>query len=216
MNRILFAKEGRAVYISHLDLMRTMQRAFIRAGVKIRHTEGFNPHPYMNFALPLGLGMESRCELMEFSLIEPDGPEKLPARLNAVLPEGIRVLRAYESDLKFKYIKWLDMEAHLFYYNEAHPAAAIETFFSAPALVIEKKTKRQTANVDIKPLIASLKAADAAKGEVLVSARVAAQDPGLSPPQLISALEQLDSALKPDFVRFKRLEVFDKDMAVFR
>ena len=44
--RILFVKEGTAKYISHLDLMHTMERAFLRAGITIRHTAGFHPHPY--------------------------------------------------------------------------------------------------------------------------------------------------------------------------
>ena len=50
--RIQFVKTGRACYISHLDLMRTFQRAFLRAGIHIRHTEGFNPHAYVSIPLP--------------------------------------------------------------------------------------------------------------------------------------------------------------------
>ena len=46
-DRLLFSKTGRAKYISHLDLMRTFQRAFSRAGIQIKHTEGFNPHPFV-------------------------------------------------------------------------------------------------------------------------------------------------------------------------
>ncbi len=216
MNRILFKKEGRAKFISHLDLMRTMQRAFIRAGVKIKHTEGFNPHPYMSFALPLPVGVESECELMEFELSEPTELSGLPARLNAVMPEGIEILSAYQSDLKFKYIKWLDIKAQLFYYNEVHTAKELEAFFIGSRLVIEKKTKRQTASVDIGPLIASLEAEDIAPGRVLVAARVSAQEPALSPAQLISAIEQLKPELTPDHTGFKRINVFDKDFNVFR
>lgn len=51
-HRIAFSKEGKARYISHLDLMRTMQRAFLRAGIRIQHTEGFHPHPYISMPLP--------------------------------------------------------------------------------------------------------------------------------------------------------------------
>ena len=50
-DRLLFSKTGRAKYISHLDLMRTFQRAFARAGIQIKHTEGFNPHPFVSIAL---------------------------------------------------------------------------------------------------------------------------------------------------------------------
>ena len=51
--RMLFSKEGTAAYISHLDLLRTFQRVFIRAGLVIRHSSGFHPHPVMSFVLPL-------------------------------------------------------------------------------------------------------------------------------------------------------------------
>lgn len=51
--RLVFAKEGRAVYISHLDLLRTFQRVFIRQGLVLRHSQGFHPHPILSFALPL-------------------------------------------------------------------------------------------------------------------------------------------------------------------
>lgn len=216
MNRILFKKEGRAKYISHLDLMRTMQRAFIRAGVRIKHTEGFNPHPYMNFALPLSVGVESECELMDFELSEETDLASLPGRLNGVMPEGITVRSAYVSDSKFKLIKWLDIEARLFYYNKVHSAWELQEFFSKRELVIEKRTKRSVASVDIKPLVASLSAEDVGPGQVVLRARISAQDPPLSPAQLISATEQLEPELAPDHVSFKRLGVYDKSMDPFR
>ena len=65
-DRLLFSKTGRAKYISHLDLMRTFQRAFFRSGIQIRHTEGFNPHPFVSIALPLSVGYSSQCEILEF------------------------------------------------------------------------------------------------------------------------------------------------------
>lgn len=68
MLRALFQKTGNAVYISHLDLMRLFQRAFKRAGLPLTHTQGFNPRPSVSIALPLSLGVESQCELLDFEL----------------------------------------------------------------------------------------------------------------------------------------------------
>ena len=76
--RILFTKSGTAKYISHLDLMHTMERAFLRAGITIRHTAGFHPHPYVSIPLPLPLGFSSQCELLEFGLVEGSTVEELP------------------------------------------------------------------------------------------------------------------------------------------
>ena len=71
MPRALFEKTGNARYISHLDLMRLFQRAFKRAGLPLTHTQGFNPRPSVSIALPLSLGVESRCEILYFDLEVP-------------------------------------------------------------------------------------------------------------------------------------------------
>ena len=68
MPRVLFEKTGNAVWISHLDLMRLFQRAFKRAGLPLTHTKGFNPRPSVSIALPLSVGVESACELLDFEL----------------------------------------------------------------------------------------------------------------------------------------------------
>ena len=90
--RILFVKEGTAKYISHLDLMHTMERAFLRAGITIRHTAGFHPHPYVSIPLPLPLGFSSQCELLEFGLVEGSTAGAAGGQMNRVLPAGIRIL----------------------------------------------------------------------------------------------------------------------------
>ena len=98
MNRLLFEKTGDAVYISHLDLMRIFQRAFKRADIMIWHSQGFSPRAYVSIALPLPVGSESCCEILDFEI--QDGSvdlEKLPALLNRTMPAGIRVLRGQDQ-----------------------------------------------------------------------------------------------------------------------
>ena len=70
MPRIRFEKVGNAVWISHLDLMRVFQRAFRRGGILIRHSQGFTPRAHVSIALPLPVGTESVCELLDFDLAE--------------------------------------------------------------------------------------------------------------------------------------------------
>lgn len=216
MNRILFKKEGRAKFLSHLDLMRTMQRVFIRAGIEIKHTEGFNPHPYMNFAIPLSVGTESICELMDFVLLGGAAPEDVPEKLNASCPEGIEVLTCYEGKRKFKDIKWLDIEGRLFYPYRVCPLEGLRELYSREHLVVEKRTKRGSAQVDIAPLIGGLEADTPGAEEILIRARLSAQEPALSPAQLISAVQQLTPKLAPRFFTFRRVEVRDADLYPFR
>ena len=92
--RVFFAKEGRLKYISHLDVTRCLARVFKRSGLPIWYTQGFNPHAYLTFALPLPLGVESRCESFDFRLTEEVSYEEVKDRLNAVLPDDLRALRA--------------------------------------------------------------------------------------------------------------------------
>ena len=109
MPRILFEKKGNAVWISHLDLMRLFQRAFKRAGLPLTHTQGFNPRPSVSIALPLSVGVESNCELLDFDL---DG-DKIANRivrgkLNDYLVPGIRVIKGYDNMQKIKHLALLD------------------------------------------------------------------------------------------------------------
>ena len=134
MNRLLFEKRGDAVYLSHLDLMRVFQRAFKRAGILLWHSQGFSPRAYVSIALPLPVGMESRCEILDFEI--EDGSVELsglPARLNAVLPAGIRVLEAYESARKIKELTRLRAEVTLEYDSGVPKDAqkALAAFFCA-------------------------------------------------------------------------------------
>lgn len=151
MHRIRFEKTGRAVWMSHLDLMRLMQRAFRRAGVVLHHSQGFTPHAYVSMLLPLSVGMESVCELMEYEL---DGELAVtPEALNAVLPEGVRVLEVYESTRKARELRRLRALLTLEYDGAVPEPAAITALLEQPELVVEKRTKRGMAETDIRPML---------------------------------------------------------------
>ena len=213
--RLRFEKTGRAVYISHLDLMATMQRAFARAELPLKYSEGFNPHPLISILLPLSVGTASVCELMDFRLREEVDLSTIPERLTGVLPEGIRVLDAYPSERKSAQLKWLRVSGLLEFDRGAPPPKALETFFGQESIVIEKKTKRGLGESDIRPAIRELsfrKEMDHLRMEAVISA----QDPTLNPELLVSALRQLRPELAPDFAEFTRLETYDSEMQIYR
>ena len=215
--RLKFSKTGRAVYISHLDLMRTMQRAFLRAGIPLKYSEGFNPHAQISFALPLSVGTASSCEIMDFRLNGYLELSEIPYRLNRALPEGITVLDAYEWDVKFKNIKWLDVDG-VFEYDDRDPSdmlLKLMDFFNRDTIVIKKKSKSGTNDFDIAPNIRSI-AFDVKEHKVRLKALISAQEPTLNPELLPSALEQLAPQLKPDFASFTRMQIYDGQMNIFR
>ena len=215
--RLRFEKTGRAVYISHLDLMQTMQRAFARAGYDLKYSEGFNPHPQISILLPLSVGAASRCELMDFKLKTDVDLQQLPRRLTAVLPEGIVVTDCYESQRKVAQLKYLRIQGS-FEYDARDPAAMAEelsSFFAVPEIVITKKTKRGMGESDITPAIKEISfAADGS--DVRLNAIISAQEPTLNPELLAEATRQLCPDIAPDFAKFRRLEVFDENMGIFR
>ena len=215
--RLRFRKTGRAVYISHLDLMQTMQRAFFRAGYALRYSEGYNPHPLLSIALPLSVGTASECELMDFRLKEDVDLTALPARLTAALPEGIEVLEAYEFTRKAAELKWLRVRG-VFEYDAreaAAMAAALRDFYAREQIVITKKTKRGQGETDIRPAIREI-AFSAEGADVVLEALISAQEPTLNPELLAEAPRQLRPEIAPDFARFTRIETYDPDMQLFR
>lgn len=215
--RLRFSKTGRAIYISHLDLMQTMQRAFSRAGCALKYSEGYNPHPLISIALPLSVGAASLCELMDFRLQEDALPADLSERLTAVMPEGIEVLSAYVPERKCAEIKWLQIEGRLEYDTRdcGEMAEALRSFFGAEHIVITRRTKRGEGESDIRPAIREI-SFTACETRVQLNAVISAQEPTLNPELLAEALRQLAPALTPDFAQFTRIETYDKDMNVFR
>ena len=151
--RAFYRKEGRAKYISHLDLYRTIQRSFQRSRLPIWFTQGFNPHIYLTFALPIALGYEGVEESFDFRLREnlPEG--EILARLNAAFPEGITVTRAAAPQKKAEEIE--KAEYTLLFSVENIPAekllAEFDAFLAQDAILTEKRTKKGPKQIDLKP-----------------------------------------------------------------
>ena len=215
--RLRFEKTGRAVYISHLDLMHTLQRAFSRAGLALKYSEGFNPHPQISIALPLSVGVASVCEILDFRLLSDVDPAELPERLTAVMPEGIRVTDCYEPVNKVALLKYLEIEGRFEYDTRPLEAmcAGLREFYSRDSIVITKKTKRGVGESDIRPAIREI-SFEPGTDAVLLHAVISAQEPTLNPALLEDALRQLSPELAPDFASFTRLETYTEDMQIFR
>ena len=218
MLRALFTKTGRAVYISHLDLMRLFQRAFQRAGLPLTHGQGFNPRPFVSIAMPMSLGMESECELLDFQLEGQVPPmEEICSRLNAALIEGVEVLRVWENGSKLKNLACLRCRLTL-EYDRGIPGQApeaIRELLGRESLVVQKKGKNGVSDVDIAPM---LRRADirTAGDELTVEAVVCCQNPTLNPMLLDAAIRTYLPEYAPDFTRCRRLEIYDKEENLFR
>ena len=218
MPRLLFEKKGNAVWISHLDLMRLFQRSFKRSGLLLKHSQGYNPRPYVAVALPLSVGVESGCELLDFDL-DGDAVEKdrILSALNASLTEGIRVLDVYDEGRKIKHLAFLDCIVSLIY-DKGVPSGAreeIEQLFRQDQLVVSKKGKNGPTEQDIIPMIRRLEVQEQAR-EIRLCARVCCQNPSLNPMQLSAAVARYLPQYTPDHAKSCRIEIYDTEENVFR
>ena len=216
--RLRFCKTGRQKYISHLDLMATLRRALLRAGVSLKYSQGFNPHPVMSIALPLSVGSESVCELMDFESLDGVLPDDLPAALNDCLPEGIMILENYTPERKFAGIAWIEVDGRLVYDGGTPDRAAerLSELYAAESVMISKKTKKGISDIDLVPFVRDIEFAAGEDGALNLRVKLSAQNPSVSPDNFISAIALHAPELTPDFASFKRVEVFDADMNVFR
>ncbi len=92
---IEFSKQGKAIYLSHLNMVNVFSKSLRRSSVFLKYSQGFNPKPKMEFAHPLSLGISSDVEIMSISLITDIKASELKTKLNYNLPEGITVKRCY-------------------------------------------------------------------------------------------------------------------------
>lgn len=216
--RLLFIKEGRAAYISHLDLMRTFQRCFPRTELEIKHTQGFHPHPIISIVLPLSVGQSSECELLDFEVTQESDGSGIAEKLNTGMPEGIRVLDCYPVTRPVRELHALQADVTL-EYDAGVPdgaAAAIGELLQRESLIIEKRTKRkEMAEIDIAPMI--LSAAVTEREQALqIDLIVQAQNPGLNPQLIEKAIARELPQLMPDFIRIRRKRILDGDGKDFR
>ena len=220
MSRILFEKKGNAVWISHLDLMRLFQRAFKRAGLNLTHTQGYNPRPSVSIALPLSVGVESNCELLDFEL---DGDKVanriVRGKLNDYLVPGIKVIKVYDNGAKIKHLALLDTVVTL-EYDAGVPENGVQKLqelFSREEVLVEKKTKAgDIVDQNIVEMIKSMEVEQADEHTILLKARICCQNPTLNPAQLHGAIQRHMPEMKPDFVKSERMELYDQEGNIFR
>ncbi len=182
--RLVYEKNGSAAYISHLDLMKTIQRSLLRAGLPAAYSQGFNPHILLSVLAPLSTGYISRGDVCDFDITGDVSYDDIVAKLNTALPSGISALRAVPATRKPAEIAFSRYEI---IYPCGDPAAMRKLFDGA--VNVNKKSKRGQKTVDLRDYIASV--AFEAKGECVICTAVLRMggDP-LNPAYITAALAE--------------------------
>lgn len=188
--RLRFARTEPAIWLAHLDLMRTFERSIRRAGLPVAYSKGFNPRPHLAFALPIGTGLATRDDYVDVYLEEPVAPPDVMARLNASLPVGIAILAARSVSSLGPSLMSLVCAADYRLQGQGL-AEAVEQLFRLPAdqpWLVEKTGKSGKTILDIRPLLISLRPV----GDDSVVIRVkAGSKENLRPDLFLTALSSL-------------------------
>jgi radical SAM-linked protein len=185
----------------------------------LTHTKGFNPRPSVSIALPLSLGVESRCELLDFDLEgEAASREEIKERLNACLTDGVKILDIYDNGAKLKHLAYLSCDIALEYDGGvfADTADRIGRLFQFSELIVEKKGKNGITEQNIIPMIREIQVEISDANTLCIHATVCCQNPTLNPSQLVAAIEKYLPELTPDFTRISRKEIYSTDNEIFR
>ena len=137
--RIWFSKQGRIKYVSHLDIMRCMTRAVRRADIPLWYTEGFNPHPYLNFLQPMPLGVEGLNEPLDIRIEGEISDKEIMDKLNAVLPVGIEITKVTEPFMKSNDLAFAEYE--IYFEKEDNLTEKLPNAMDSGSLSCEKMGK---------------------------------------------------------------------------
>lgn len=216
--RLFFEKTGRAKYISHLDLNRTMIRCLNKSGIPVWYTEGFNPHPFVTFALPLALGIESLYETMDFRVEGDMTEEEICRRLTQVMPEGLRVLQVAAPVMDAAQIVFATYR-FVFQPQEEEPMGQrLQEIFSRDSLMAEKLSKKGKKKImkeiNLFEFLETYSIEDQGSGAVLQTVLAAGSQRSLNPILLAETLCR-ELRLPPYAVDIQKLDSMDGEKRIF-
>ncbi|ANU52540.2 hypothetical protein ADH66_09095 [Acutalibacter muris] len=207
--RVWFSKTGPARYISHLDLTRCMGRALKLSRLPVWYTEGFNPHIYMTFAMPLSLGVSGLRECMDIRLTEDTDLAQAAQILDAQLPEDISVLEIFEPELGFDAVAYAEYEISLDSEEPEALADILEELMAQDTVIVMKHGKKGDKEFDIKPHFTLLDK-QAGHGLLKIKLRASCSQAGsVNPSLLLEALKSYKN-LEP-YAEITRSRLLTKD-----
>lgn len=216
--RMSFQKTGMAKFISHLDTVRCITRAMKRANVPVWFTEGFNPHAFLTFAMPLSLGFESYCETVDFRLMEEVDLNELAERLNKALPVDITVKEIYVYETFPNDIRWAEYKI-IFNNPDNLLFEQAENILSSEEIMVMKKAKQGRKKVDkevnIKEHIKSFELNEEDGKLILKTVLSSGTSININPMLLIGALTK-DTETDEQDVDVVKVLSYTADMKIFR
>ncbi|MGE5329378.1 MAG: TIGR03936 family radical SAM-associated protein [Deltaproteobacteria bacterium] len=219
MNRLRakFSKGETVKYISHLDTLRTFERAIRRAGIPITHSQGFNPRPQMSFGLPLSVGVTSDSELVDLEMDEKIKPEEFKERMNSNMPEGFRIIEAGYIDSKESLMSSINVASYKVWTNfgieisKDNLRKNIDVFLKKDSIRVEKESKGKIKDIDIRADIFELALIDYNEKEGGFLMTLSAGSISNLKPELVIKAFNAESKMELDILRIHRTALYGKD-----
>lgn len=213
--RLKFRKKGLSIYYSQLDLQRVMARALKKSGLPVWYSQGFNPHIYMTFTLPLSLGHESECESVDFRLNEEMPETDILKALEGTLPQGIELVSAQAPDYDARSIMFAKYDITL-YVEQKNIIDALNSYSALETAVVTKVTKKGQKDINLKELIKDITVIDEKENEVSFTAIYPAGTPLNINPQLLLDFLKDNYGVEVIDAFVIRKNLFDKDMNILQ
>lgn len=219
--RIRFSKTHLMKFISHLDLMRMMERTLRRSKIPLAFTQGFNPHPKISFATALAIGVSSEGEYMDMEITEKIDLNDFKTTINKNLPQGIKLIQCKYIDLSTPALMAIvDFSTYVIkcILNEKYETVdiqdQIQEFLNLNEIIIIKNSKKRKKTipkeVDIRPLIKSMEVNHRSNDELIFKTNLAAGSKGNLKPDLLmnKFVDTMNLAIDKDSIRIHRLDLF--------
>ena len=187
----VFEKGERIRHIGHLDIQRSVQRGLRRSGLPVAYSQGFNPHILITFAQALSTGACGKREIMDVTMAEEVSAEEFVARMNRAMPPEMQVREARAVDGKHPSLMGMVRAADYDLMIRdaaigARLAEAIPAMMAKETIPALRKTKTKLTEVDIKPLILSIRG----EGNHVFATLVLTERESCKPQMLLEALKQ--------------------------
>lgn len=154
------SKGDKLRFLGHLDLLRAMERAIVRADIPITFSEGFNPHMKIAFDAALGVGVSASPLYMEIRLEKEISCSQVKEMLSAQLPDGISILDIKEVEqgaeklVTFFNEDVYEMEGPLTgEKNISMLQENIDKFNKLESFIYTRVTPKKVRELDVKPMI---------------------------------------------------------------
>jgi len=218
--RIKYKKENNMKFLSHLELIKTMERAFRRMNFNMMFSQGFNPKPKISYAAPLPVGVETECDFLDVELEEKVDIDELLANQKQFLPNGLEFIDAKYRGKSKKLMSLVSDSAYIIQisteenYTKEDIQSKLEAFEARETITYEKLNKKnKMKEIDIKPLIGHLQVLSVYEDQVIIKSLVSTGSNGNLKPEKLAELFCTDAGIKmiEGKDRYRRVELYARD-----